>query len=704
MVLKVDGYLKIKTKIDNKDVDKGIIELENKIKKLQEDNSKASEEQSSLQREIDSYEQLQQKADAYRHKIKELQAEKDMIFKSNPALAFQGNMQEYENIKVKIGEIQQKYAQAVNEIDKQSPKIEKVRTKLDKVKSKQTENNTKIEQFKQKIEQINLKKVQSGIDNVGQKIQGTVSKLGKMTMAVFGIRTAFNAVRQAMNIVAQYNPQISADLEYMRYCIANLLAPAVQWLTKLLYTALSYVNAIASAWFGINLFSNSSAKNFQKMQKSASGTAKAMKEINKSRESFDEMNVLQDDGSVSGNTGTGISAPNTDLSNIQGEVPSWLKWITDNKDLILSILAGIASGILAIKLGLGGIKALGIGVLITGIIYTVQSLLAYLKDPSWKNFGKIIQSIGVAVIGLGILIGNVPLIVIGAIVLIVGTIIKYWEQIKNFLQSGIDWLASKSDWVHEMFGDTVGDIYDSFVECLQGILDAFDGLFTGVKEILDGIISIFKGIFTGDMQLVLEGFKQIFKGVFDALYGIAKYPLSLIGISADELFNGLKTAIKGVYNVFKGIFTGDMKLVLEGFKQIFKGVFDALWSIAKAPLNLIIKGINSLIRGANKIHFDIPDWVPGFGGKTFGFNIQQIPLLAKGGVISQPTTAIIGEAGKEAVMPLENNLEWLDILATKIANKIDIGGGVYIINMDSRTIQRGIAKRQQELAFAKNGR
>lgn len=704
MVLKVDGYLKIKTKIDNKDVDKGIIELENKIKKLQEDNSKASEEQSSLQREIDSYEQLQQKADAYRHKIKELQAEKDMIFKSNPALAFQGNMQEYENIKVKIGEIQQKYAQAVNEIDKQSPKIEKVRTKLDKVKSKQTENNTKIEQFKQKIEQINLKKVQSGIDNVGQKIQGTVSKLGKMTMAVFGIRTAFNAVRQAMNIVAQYNPQISADLEYMRYCIANLLAPAVQWLTKLLYTALSYVNAIASAWFGINLFSNSSAKNFQKMQKSASGTAKAMKEINKSRESFDEMNVLQDDGSVSGNTGTGISAPNTDLSNIQGEVPSWLKWITDNKDLILSILAGIASGILAIKLGLGGIKALGIGVLITGIIYTVQSLLAYLKDPSWKNFGKIIQSIGVAVIGLGILIGNVPLIVIGAIVLIVGTIIKYWEQIKNFLQSGIDWLASKSDWVHEMFGDTVGDIYDSFVECLQGILDAFDGLFTGVKEILDGIISIFKGIFTGDMQLVLEGFKQIFKGVFDALYGIAKYPLSLIGISADELFNGLKTAIKGVYNVFKGIFTGDMKLVLEGFKQIFKGVFDALWSIAKAPLNLIIKGINSLIKGANKIHFDIPDWVPGFGGKTFGFNIQQIPLLAKGGVISQPTTAIIGEAGKEAVMPLENNLEWLDILATKIANKIDIGGGAYIINMDSRTIQRGIVKRQQELAFAKNGR
>lgn len=170
------------------------------------------------------------------------------------------------------------------------------------------------------------------------------------------------------------------------------------------------------------------------------------------------------------------------------------------------------------------------------------------------------------------------------------------------------------------------------------------------------------------------------------------------------MFNGLKTAIKGVYNVFKGVFTGDMKTVLLGFKQIFKGIFDSLWAIAKAPLNLIIRGINSLIRGANKIKFDVPDWVPGIGGKQFGFHISEIPLLAKGGVISQPTQAIIGEAGREAVVPLENNMEWLDILATKLANKIGNGDIPFIINMDGRTIQRGIARRQQELAFARNGR
>lgn len=85
-------------------------------------------------------------------------------------------------------------------------------------------------------------------------------------------------------------------------------------------------------------------------------------------------------------------------------------------------------------------------------------------------------------------------------------------------------------------------------------------------------------------------------------------------------------------------------------------------------------------------------------------NTFSLPRLAKGGVISQPTQAIIGEAGKEAVVPLENNLEWLDILADKLSSKIGNNGGSYIIQMDSRTIQRGIAKRQQELAFATNGR
>ena len=164
-------------------------------------------------------------------------------------------------------------------------------------------------------------------------------------------------------------------------------------------------------------------------------------------------------------------APSFDLSSLDGEIPVWLKWIVDNKDVILSVMAGVTAGLLAWKLGLSGLKALGIGVAIAGIVYTIQAIIDYLKDPSWENFGKIITGIGVAIAGIAIAFGAWPVAVVGAIVAVVGIIASYWEQIKAFFQSGIDWLTGKSSWVHEVFGDTIGTIYDLLVNCLQQILN-----------------------------------------------------------------------------------------------------------------------------------------------------------------------------------------------------------------------------------------
>ena len=56
------------------------------------------------------------------------------------------------------------------------------------------------------------------------------------------------------------------------------------------------------------------------------------------------------------------------------------------------------------------------------------------------------------------------------------------------------------------------------------------------------------------------------------------------------------------------------------------------------------------------------------------------------------------------MVPLENNLEWLDMLADKLALKIGGNNCSYILNIDGKVVQRGIAKRNQELAFATNGR
>jgi phage-related protein len=660
----VDGYLKIKTKIDNKEIDKGIAELENKIKKLQSDNASANTTESNLQKEIDNYEELCQNADRYKQKIKELEVEREKLFKANPELAVSVDTPEYASINSQIAEMQSKYVQATKEIDKQAPQIDKVYQKLDKVKAKQTENNAKISEFKQKIESIKTNNIQNSLNNVGKNLQSQIGKLGKMAMAVVGIRTAWYAVRGAVNSVKQYNKQVATDFEYMRYVIANALVPVVQVLVKLLYTVLSYVNAIVSAWFGINLFSGASVKNFKKMQASAGSTAKSAKEIQKSLQGFDEMNVLSDNSDSSSGGGAGVSGPSMGLSGMQAEVPAWLQWIINNKELILGILAGIAAGILAIKFGLSGIKSLGIGAIVAGIVMLIQDIVNFIKDPSWQNFTKILTSIAIIIGGVMLVMGNWWGLLVIIVGLIVRLIIDNWDYIKEILGKVGQW------------------IYDNVIMPVWNF----------IQKAIDWIVACFNSTLS------------VIEGIFTALLGILLAPFETLWEMVQGVFNGIKTIIKGIFTVFKGIFTGDMKTVLNGFKQIFKGVFDSLWSIAKAPLNLIIRGINALIRGANKIKFDVPDWVPGLGGKTFGFNIQQIPLLEKGTVVSTPTQAIIGEHGAEAVMPLENNLEWLDILADKLASRIGATGGSYIINMDGRTIQRGIARKQQQLAFAMNGR
>ena len=487
----MDGFLKIKTKLDNNGIDKGVAELENKIKKLQQDSAKNSQQQNALQSEINNYEEMIQKADEYKNKLKELEQQRKGLFVNGGLPA--GQLTNYNSITASIEQAKAEQQKLNNEIDKQAPKIDKVYTKLGTIKQKQTENNTKITEFKQKIEQIRLKNIEDGVDNVGKKIQSSIGKLGKMALAVFGIRTAWNFVSSAMSTLSQYNPQIAADIEYIKYALANSLLPVIQNIISFAHTLLSYINAIMNGWFGINIFSGASAKSFQKMRNSAKGTEKSVKEIQKSLQGFDEMNVLQDNsGSQTGNSSAGGVAPSMDLSGIQGEVPAWLQWIIDNKDLILSVLGGITAGIIALKFGLSGIKALGIGVMVASIIKLIQDLQKYLTDPSWENFGKIIQDIGGIILGLGILIGNVPLIVAGAITTIVGLVISNWEKIKSTLQKGIDWLKSKTDWVRENFGLVGKFIYTTFIDVLEGVLDALDGIFRGARNIFEGILKVFK--------------------------------------------------------------------------------------------------------------------------------------------------------------------------------------------------------------------
>lgn len=792
----MNGYLKIKTKLDNSGIDKDIVELEDKIKKAQTDNLNLDNEASSLQEEINQYENLCAEADKYKEKIKQLNAEKSSI----TAGGLKGSdVPQYNSLITQIEQMKQKYAQATAEIDKQSPKIEKVTAKLAKIKGKQAENNTKMQEFKDKIEAIKIGKVKNQVNNIGRALQNQIGKIAKMATAVIGVRTAYNAVRSAISMVSQYNSQVSTDLEYMRYCIANALAPAVQKLVQLLYTALSYINAITTAWFGINLFSKSSAKNFSKMQSSASSTAKSAKEIQKSLQGFDEMNVLSDSSSTGTDAGgAGVDTPSMDLSNIQGEVPKWLQWIIDNKALILGTLGAIAGIIGAIKIakfiqgfsdaiGIFGKFSAGIALIVAGLALLSGSLINMILNwdemtTKEKIISVTLAAIGAAFIALGYAIAtgiSAATLGIGAIiaavvalVTAVGTLIFKWASEEEAIMSVAD--AEKKleeatknlEEANNSYIDSVDKAEDAnqrlaeaeekcgisgeelYKKVQEGTLDykdmtaeqkevykAYLNNETAQKELEEATKKLTEakkqekiaswenklatmaeaGQYDKYKKAVVDAFN---KGELSAEEARDLIGKSMSGMSRDsqktfmedlpgDIKNGLdpknyETTGQKIGKWFNGLWND----IVKGAKQFAKDMANGVISKIESMVNKVVDGINFLIKGLNKISFKVPDWL---GGGTIGVNIGlvpkvSLPRLAKGGVISTPTQAIIGEAGREAVVPLENNLEWLDILADKLASKIGTSGGSYIIQMDSRTIQRGLAKRKQELAFATNGR
>jgi len=109
--------------------------------------------------------------------------------------------------------------------------------------------------------------------------------------------------------------------------------------------------------------------------------------------------------------------------------------------------------------------------------------------------------------------------------------------------------------------------------------------------------------------------------------------MDALGISWDDVWRGM-ISITSMAAAFIG---GIVNSMVGGIK----------WAV-----NAVIDSINLMIRILNLFDFSVPDWVPFIGGQSIGFNLQQIPRMAEGGIVTQPTIAMIGESGPEAVVPL----------------------------------------------------
>lgn len=209
-------------------------------------------------------------------------------------------------------------------------------------------------------------------------------------------------------------------------------------------------------------------------------------------------------------------------------------------------------------------------------------------------------------------------------------------------------------WLIDFMGPKVSACFEAISSVFLIVATAITQQVGNLLDAFGGFIDFISGVFSGDWDKAWNGIKAIFKAITDSFESLIKNPIN----------QGLEW--------IKTTFTSGWRNAWNGVKQIFTGIWDGIASAVRGPMNIIIDAINKVIRGLNKLQIDIPDWVPGFGGETWGINIPSIPRLARGGIVDGATfmgNYIAGEAGKEMIVPLENT-SFVDKLASALGNAV----------------------------------
>ena len=276
------------------------------------------------------------------------------------------------------------------------------------------------------------------------------------------------------------------------------------------------------------------------------------------------------------------------------------------KDGILAFIGTIMPMISGLLKGIGAVS----GAIMTWITGTVVPAIS-----------GVLTTIGGAVsalaAGLGISVGWLVAI-IAAVAAAIAAVIIYWDEIVFFFTDTFPKaLQQCGEWIMEAFqavGDFIGTLWSGAVEGWQEIQNIFSGIAKWIHEtVILPVISIFAGLWNA-----------VLKGASGAWTGICNAFSNAWGWFRDKLLLPLESGFKNTVNGVIGFING----LISGF----------------------ISGINTIVRALNRIHFDIPSWVPGIGGESIGFQLQtikapQIPYLAKGAVLpaNRPFLAMVGD-------------------------------------------------------------
>lgn len=690
-----DGKIVVQAEVDAKKAQRELDKLTARIDKLETDLKKSSGEQSGIKAQLDAAKESAKQAETA---LKSLRAESERLrqvtsgeasaspdayisaYSRQSEVAAQIKEQEAllkEQDKI-VESLDGKYAKITDKVMEQTSALDAAKTRAGELTREITNASGASERM-----ELAAKNVSDSMNTFSKRVSG----LFKRVLVFSLITRALQSMRTWLGKTIMQNEEARAAVARLKAAFLTLAQPILQVVipvfVKLVDILTQVVTAIAK-FFGMLSGKSwgaqvAAAKGLNAEKEAIEGVGSAAEDASKSMASFDEINQITSNQASGGGGGAG-GAASTDIA------PDFsnLDMAEDKLHDILGLVGAIAAGLLAWKIASMFTndlsKIAGIAIAAAGAF-----ALVYFWLDAWKN-GIDLQNFLGMLAGLAALAGGLAIAfgpTAAAIALVVGGLAMLVVGIKDVIENGftlentltiIAGLLAAGIGISILTGSWIPLLIAGFVAALVALV-SFTGhgeeLIQGLKKIIDGFGKFFKGVFTGDLKLAAEGAKQIWAGLkqtWNAIVNSIKDAWSAfitwlqgknpalaaifetIGKLFSDQYNAWKKILSGLITFLTGVFTGDWKKAWNGVLDILKGVWNLIVGTVEGAINFIIDGINLLISALNKIHFEVPDWVPLVGGKSFGINITPVsrvslPRLASGAVIppNREFMAVLGD-------------------------------------------------------------
>lgn len=686
--------------IDDSQAAKELNKLESKIGKLKDGIAKAESSRTPIVEQLKEAQDAAVKAYARVEELKAALAESE--YKTSPEGltdpdTFYAELQRQSEIKAELAEqekIMQAKEQEAQKLEAADAKIlEKLALQNAELEEAQTRAGELTKQITDASEGADIKAAMEGAKSA---IQGGVKSILKYGIGIRSLYVLFRKLKQytveAVKAFAENDPETKKNIDELKASLSALkgswgaaFAPILSAVVPVLQTLIGWLtkamNAIAqffAALSGKGTFKRA-ISDTGKLSDNLGGAADNAKEAKKQLMGIDTLNVMNDTdtgGGGGGGTGSGLEYEDVQISD---NIKDNLQTI---KDLVIAIGAGIAAwslGKFLSNLGLikGGFKQLlGIALLVGGAVAAIEGGIdAWTTGVDWGNLSEMIGGVAVAALGAALAFGAIG----AGIALLVGGIGMLVVAFHDWITTGE--LSTQTAALFAggiaAIGIGLGLLTGSWIPVvIAAVLALGMALVKWWDEIsawFDNIIEKVNAFFNKAIQTLSEK-GSLIANVFIIMYGNIQMVFNAIAGTIKTVLATIRAILVTFAQIVKGFATGDWSSALEAIKNVWVDVWNSIKQTVVRIINSIlgtVEGfVNGIIGAINRVINAFSGIAQFFGGGGISWRASKIsiPRLAKGGIVDGATPFIAGEAGKEAVIPLERNTRWITLVADELAD------------------------------------